>query len=226
MKPHPDIVEFLARCGVGDTRDAALATMEGFRERLAAANRETNLTRLVTPEDFWTKHVADSLALGLVKPEIADSALSLADVGCGGGFPLVPLAWGFPALKLSGIESRPRKAAFVEGAVAALGLANCRVIARQAREVCGLPGWAGYFDGVVARAVGDAEWLLSEARGLLRPGRGAFLALYKTPASVSDELPAARRVAARSGFAVSVPAAFDLPLGAGRRQFLILTRRA
>ena len=218
------IVEFLTRCQVKDTGDQALATMDAFQALIEEANRVTNLTRILSPEDFWTKHVADSVALALVLPEIAVQPWHIVDVGCGAGVPMIPLAWAFPNLRLPGIESRHRKAEFVEQAARHLGLHNCAVVARQAREAARLPELAGAFDGVVMRAVGDTEWLLEEALPFVRRGIGTWMALYKTPAAVSEELSVARRAAGRCGFRVTASEEFDLPLAAGRRQFLLLQR--
>jgi 16S rRNA (guanine527-N7)-methyltransferase len=193
---------------------------------LVAANAALNLTRITAEGGFWVRHVADSLAVGRVVPALLAESLAVADVGCGAGFPLLPLAWANPALRLAGFESRGGKAAFAAGEAQALGLRNATVVARRAREAARLAEHAGRYDVVLARAVGSAGALVRECRGLLRPEPGAMLVHYKTPQAAEAELPLAGREAAKYGFAVEVSDALELPDGGGTRQFLLMRRLA
>src|ERR1700704_4168606 len=94
-------------------------------------------------------HLADSLAaldLGAVR-----DAKTIADVGAGAGFPGLPLAVARSGSEVRLIESQSRKCAFLETAVAALGIENARVVCARAEE------WregTSANDVVVARAVG------------------------------------------------------------------------
>jgi len=94
------VMEFMERCGVGIER---VEVLETFYRDLVAANRDFNLTRITEPEDFWVRHVADSLSIGIVIPEIMTVEMRVFDVGCGGGFPIIPLAWANPSLQITGL---------------------------------------------------------------------------------------------------------------------------
>ena len=225
MKPElPEgIEEFLHHCAVPGARMHELFRLEDLRTRLEEANRTTNLTRIVSPQEYWCKHVADSLSIGLVFPQIFEQPLRLADVGTGAGFPLLPLAWANPALDAVGIESKPRKACFIEKAAESLGFRNCTVVARQVREVCDLPEYEASFDVVVARAVSSADRLVRECRRLLRPDSVSRIILYKTPRQLKKERAALERAARQSGMNAVYSCTFELPLEGGERQFVIIT---
>ena len=127
-----------------------------------------------TDEDvYWVLHVADSLSVGLAMPELLREPLTVADVGCGAGLPMLALAWANPELRLTGIEPRRRPAEFVRRQIEALGLTHCSVLARQAREAGRLPEHTGRYNVVLARAVGPAGKLIRDARRLLRAAPGA-----------------------------------------------------
>lgn len=218
------LLGFLRRCGVAAGRLERLSELRRLYEALLHANRTTNLTRITDEGDYWILHVADSLSVGLVMPELLREPLVVADVGCGAGFPTLPLAWANPALRITGIESRHRKAEFVRRQIDALGLANARVAAGRARELARTGDHAGRYDVVLARAVGPAPKLIREARGLLSGGPGACTVLYKTPAALRDEGGLAAREAAKAGLTLGASEVIELPDARGRRQFLLAAR--
>jgi 16S rRNA (guanine527-N7)-methyltransferase len=241
MRLTSEQADFLGRCGV-EAAQSPPVLMERLFEDLVRANRRMNLTRITSPEDFWTLHVLDSLSVALVAPELMQappkkgtdaffetepgcrSSLSVADVGCGGGFPMLPLAWAAPALRIVGIESRKRKAEFVREEAKFLGFTNCSVAPRQAREVARSPDCAGRFDIVLLRAVGASGEMIRECRNLLK-GDGAKIINYKTPEAVAEERRLTQREAKKFGFEIIESEVIDLPREAGRRQFVILTKQ-
>ena len=76
-------------------------------------------------KQIFTRHVLDSLnPLSLFE----SSPGSILDVGSGGGFPGIPLAIAWPRTSVTLLESRDRKAGFLEMAVRDLGLKNVRVV--------------------------------------------------------------------------------------------------
>ena len=177
----------------------------------------------VSEEDFHRKHVADSLTLLNVCGGLLAGPVELADVGSGAGLPGIVLAVALPELRLVAVESNRRKAAFVALAAGELGLAGrVRAVARRSRELGADPAYRGRFGVVTARAVATADKVIRDTRHLLAPG--GSLVLYKTPATVTREIPLARREAFKHGLSVEASDRVVLPGGAGTRQFLRITR--
>ncbi len=188
-------------------------------------DRAALIAARTTEADFHLKHIADSLAILQVRPEWLTHPVELADVGSGAGLPGLVLAIALPELRLTAIESTGRKAEFIGLLAEELGLTDrVEVIARRSRELGHDPSFAGRFDVVVARAVASADKLIGDCR-LLRASTGSMI-FYKTPAAVIDELPLARREAAKHGLTVAVSKTISLPAGAGQRQFMIVSTGA
>ena len=59
--------------------------LESYRDGILEINKSMNLTRVCDPEEFWDKHVLDSLAcVGL---DCYKDAKKVLDLGTGAGFP-------------------------------------------------------------------------------------------------------------------------------------------
>lgn len=215
---------FIEACLGRNLRPDEQQRFEQLWQLLAAANQTTNLTRIKSPHDYWIRHLCDSLALARVERIGWERERRVVDVGCGAGFPLLPLAIVRPNWQLTGVESKQRKAAFVESAAKALGLVNCRALARRAREAARLPAIRHQFDLVVARAVSGTAELIRECRALLREDPSSAMVLYKTPDAVQDEWDAGEREAAKVGWQLQRSDPFELPHGQGTRQFVIARR--
>ncbi|MFP4216510.1 MAG: 16S rRNA (guanine(527)-N(7))-methyltransferase RsmG [Planctomycetota bacterium] len=220
--PNASQREFLDECGLAG--DRSVETMHQLQRDLERVNEDLNLTRITDAGEFWTLHVADSLSVGRVCGELLTDSLTVADVGCGGGFPIFPLAWANPSLRITGIESRYRKAEFLKAEADALGLANVEAIHQQAREAGQKPPHRQAYDRVLLRAVGTAGKMVRQVRGLLKPTPASAIIFYKTPEAIDEEKPIALREADKYGFELDVSQPFSLPEDAGQRQFLILRR--
>jgi 16S rRNA (guanine527-N7)-methyltransferase len=223
--PPAEVLEFLPASGIPP---AALATtglqlLADFRRDLSAANRQVNLTRITSPDDFWIKHIADSLAICRIAPELVDQPRVFADIGCGAGFPLIPLLWLNPNLNGCGIEARRRKADFVKQQLQRLHLTNGWIVAQQLREAARQPTLNGKFDLVIARAVGKVWILFKDCQRLLRPDSGnSRIILYKTPKTIAEEMHLIEREAAKLNLKVDLTDIIDLPCGGGQRQFVVV----
>ena len=196
------------------------AVMDQLYADLIAVNAVHNLTRIVDVDDFWIMHVLDSLLVARVARELLCETMTVADVGCGGGFPILPLAWANPKLTVMGIEARSKKAHFVAEEAERLGLSNASASAIQAREAARSSDYQHQYDAVVLRAVAETGRMVRDVRGLLKPG-GAIIN-YKTPQAVIAERAVAQREADKFGFAVTESEVFALPRDAGQRQFVVL----
>jgi 16S rRNA (guanine527-N7)-methyltransferase len=159
--------------GQHDIPAAGLGQLETLLELLA--RDETAPTAIRDPARAVEAHVADALS-GLSVPELA-TARVLADLGAGAGIPGLVLAAARPSLRVVEVESTGRKCAFLERAIAAMGLANAEVACSRAeawsagRDAC---------DAVAARALAPLPVLVEYAAPLLRDG-GALIAWKGAP---------------------------------------------
>ena len=123
---------------------------------------------------LFTRHVLDSLnPLSLFDSANSGSADprpgTALDIGSGAGFPGIPLAIAWPTTQVTLLESRERKAAFLERAAREIPLRNVSVVCDR------LELWADTyrgapFDAALVRAVGDLPALLESLRKVCRPG--------------------------------------------------------
>lgn len=198
--------------------EAFISKMTRLYVLLTETNREVNLTRISSEEDYWIKHVADSLALAEYFPEISSRELAVADIGCGAGFPSLVLAAAFANLRITAIDSIAKKTAFVESAARKLGLNNLEVITGRSRELNRRPEYIGRFDIVTARAVSDLRTLYKEAGKFIKLD-GQFI-FYKTPEQAELEIPQVSRDTARCFLNWKQTESFSLPCGSGKRLFV------
>lgn len=124
--------------------------------RLIEFNSHTNLTAITDDEGVILRHFADSLTAA---PLLGDrSGLSVIDVGCGGGFPVLPLAIVRSDLNFTALDSTAKKLTFVEQMAVELNL-PVTVLAARAEEVAkpspstNIPALRESFDLAISRAV-------------------------------------------------------------------------
>ena len=101
-----------------------------YLQQMQRWNKTYNLTALRDPELMLVQHIFDSLA---VVPAIqalaqakADSALTIVDVGSGGGLPGVVLATACSTWNIHCIDAVEKKMAFVRQMAAVLTLPNLK----------------------------------------------------------------------------------------------------
>ncbi len=194
--PPPDWGALLERAGV-TVDPQQLAALQDLVTLLLGANQLMNLTAAREPEAVWRTMIFDALTLSPLLEALPEGA-EVADVGCGGGFPGLPLAILFPNLRFSLIDATAKKIAFVNHAAAQLRLAHATGVVGRA-EVLGAADTGKYrerFDLVMARAVAPLRILLELTAPLARaPKEGAAagrLALVKGERA-DEELKLAQR---------------------------------
>jgi 16S rRNA (guanine527-N7)-methyltransferase len=102
-----------------------------YYELLKGPQAGLNLTRHDrSPDLFFEKQVYDSV-YPLIHCESFLATLSRADlvvdIGFGGGFPILPLAFSLPGVKFIGFEARHKKVAAVADIYESLGLKNVKL---------------------------------------------------------------------------------------------------
>jgi 16S rRNA (guanine527-N7)-methyltransferase len=200
---------------------ALIPPLELLQAELVAANERFNLTRLTAGADYVVKHVVDSLLLLAVLPQAGTAVWRVADVGCGPGFPGLPLALACPKLRVAEVESNLKKHQFVAELLPRLSLAErCTAVRGRARELARQKAHCQRYHLVVARAVGQTAELIEECQGLL--ARDGWLVAYKSPPSVAEERNAAAVAARRARLTLRESPILALPGEAGLRQFVLL----
>jgi 16S rRNA (guanine527-N7)-methyltransferase len=137
-----------------------MARLDAFDALLIDYNARHNLIARSTVEQRWDRHFRDSAQLWRCFPP---QARSFADLGSGAGFPgLVLAAFGADqGISSTLVESIGKKAAFLSEAIAAMGLANVRVIPDRIEKYSGPAP-----DVITARALAPLVKLLGYAAGM------------------------------------------------------------
>ena len=174
-----------------------------FGARLLEQNRVMNLTAITEPQAVAKLHFADCLALLRIVPF---SGKRVIDVGCGAGFPGVPLKLGEPSLEhsllLRAYQAQLRVFLF----------ARAEDYAAKARE---------QYDIAMSRAVARLNILAELCLPFVKPG-GYFLAMKA--AAAAEELEEAKRGIARLGGRVEKTETYDID-GAPRCVIVIRKER-
>lgn len=119
-------------------------------------NEQINVVSRKDIDNLYTHHVLHSLALAKVLT--LQPGAKIMDLGCGGGFPGIPLAIMFPETEFLLVDSIAKKIKVCGEVAIALELDNVRVKADRAENV------KEKFDFVVTRAVATADKLHSWAK--------------------------------------------------------------
>lgn len=162
--------------------DPVVAMLAVHMRALLEQRGKLNLTAIHDPAVIAVSHFADSLISLQAWPELRSSQAA-ADIGPGGGFPLLPLAAALPDCHWHGIESVGKKCRFLQQTAQLMGLQNVTMHSERAEEA-GRGPLRGALDLVTARAVGPVTSLLEVSLPLLRPG--GIVILYKTEGSFPE----------------------------------------
>ena len=161
-----------------------VAALERYAALLVEKNAVMNLTAITAPAEIARLHFLDSLSL-LTLAEFREKRV--LDVGCGAGFPGVPLKIGEPSVDLTLLDSTAKRMAWLSGELLpALGLEAERLTGR-AEEL--IEGRREGFDLCVSRAVARLNMLCELCLPYVRVG-GSFLAMKG--AQAGDELAEAK----------------------------------
>lgn len=140
-------------------------------ERMLEVNEHMNLTAIKEPRAVMLRHYADSLTIESLLPQNA----TLADVGCGAGFPSLPLAIVRPDLKILSLDSTAKRIRYVQETADLLGCKNLTALTARAEEA-GKGAHRERYDICTARAVAALPVLAELCLPLVRVG-GKFLAM-------------------------------------------------
>ena len=182
--PTVDSAQFLSYLTAALEKNSMtdLAQNEAFKqqlltltERMLEVNEHMNLTTIRDLPGIVMRHYVDSLTAAAYLPEGA----RVLDIGCGAGFPCLPLALARPDLHVTAIDSTEKKVRYVAETAALLGISTDRLnaIALRAEEGGAVGGLLREkFNAVVSRAVARLTVLGELALPCLEVG-GVLIAL-------------------------------------------------
>ncbi|MBE9178372.1 16S rRNA (guanine(527)-N(7))-methyltransferase RsmG [Oculatella sp. LEGE 06141] len=216
-------------------------------ELILEGNRQLNLTRITEPEEFWEKHLWDSLRgvaplfVNQDEPsqdepsqdepsqnaepplETTASPFKVIDIGTGAGFPGVPIAIARPDWTLTLLDSTRKKIAFLDSLLLALALQNAHTLVGRAEQVGRIPRHREQYDLALIRAVGSAAVCAEYALPLLKIG--GLAVLYRGQWTEAEAEPFAAAVEQLGG-AIATIDPFTTPTTQGIRHCLQLRKVA
>lgn len=172
-------------------------------DRMLEVNRSMNLTAITDESAIILRHYVDSVMISASIPEGA----SVIDVGCGAGFPTLPLAIFRPDLKITALDGTAKRIRYVEETASLLGLKNVIAIAGRAEEYGNNPKYREQFAIATARAVANLQVLCELCLPFVKQN-GRMISMKAQKAA--EELSAARNCITLCGGVVENIARQDL----------------
>ena len=213
-----DMLETLSR----GLPSLGLSLPEETRQRLCAfgdavirQNEVMNLTAITEPSQVATLHLLDSLTV-LCCADLKGK--SLIDVGCGAGFPGVPLAIACPEADVTLLDSLAKRVHWLETVLPELGV-SARCLTARAEEA--VADRRERYDYAVSRAVARLNILLELTAPYVKVG-GAVLAMKG--AAAREELAEAGSAVRKLG--LKVEDVREFPVGDAVHAVLVLRKVA
>ena len=141
-------------------------------EHMLEVNKSMNLTAIKEERAVITRHFVDSLTIEPFLPQNA----KILDVGCGAGFPSLPLGIVRPDLSIVALDSTEKRIRYVADTAKALELSRFTAIAARAEELAHDKAHRACYDVVTARAVAALPVLSELCLPFARIG-GRFIAM-------------------------------------------------
>ncbi|MBQ8893673.1 MAG: 16S rRNA (guanine(527)-N(7))-methyltransferase RsmG [Clostridia bacterium] len=190
-----------------------------FEEKLLETNKVMNLTAITEPEEMMKKHYWDSI-YPLSKGIFPENA-TVVDVGCGAGFPSLPLKLAAPHLEMTLLDSLQKRLNFIDGVIANLKLNKICTLHARAEDAGRNPKLRGHFDIAVSRAVAELSKLCEYCLPLVKKG-GALIA-YKG-ATADEELERAEKAIRILGGQTEQVFHYTLPGEEDKRAIIVIRK--
>ena len=170
--------------------DETQNTLCAFGEAVVEQNKVMNLTAITEPDQVAKLHLLDSLSL-LTVENLAGK--KIIDVGCGAGFPGVPVKIACPEAELTLLDSLGKRMTWLESVLPGLGVEATCITDRAEAAVTTR---REQYDIATSRAVARLNILLELTAPYVKVG-GAVLAMKGTAAQ--EELAESKNAIKRLG---------------------------
>ncbi len=151
--------------------DENIRLFEKLTDIMLETNQSMNITAITDLEKIVPLHYADCVKVAECIPQNA----KVLDVGCGGGYPVLPLAIVRPDLDITGLDSTEKKIKYVQKTADSLGL-SVRTVAARAEDVAKLADQREQYDVVIGRAVARLNVLCELCMPFVKIG-GQFISM-------------------------------------------------
>ena len=168
-------------------------TLCAFGEAVIEQNKVMNLTAITEPKQVAKLHLLDSLSLLSLEDLKGKKVI---DVGCGAGFPGVPVKIACPEMKLTLLDSLGKRMQWLETVLPTLGV-DAECLTARAEEA--VSDRRESYDYATSRAVARLNILLELTAPYVKVG-GKVLAMKGTAAR--EELAEAKNAISRLGLKV------------------------
>ena len=172
-----------------------------FGQAVVEQNQVMNLTAITQPEQVAKLHLLDSLSL-LTLENLKNK--KMIDVGCGAGFPGVPVKIACPEVQLTLLDSLGKRMNWLSEILPTLGV-DAKCVTGRAEEV--VTGCREQYDVATSRAVARLNILLELTAPYVKVG-GKVLAMKGTAAQ--EELEEAKNAIKRLGLKVETVKEFPV----------------
>jgi len=189
-----------------------------YLRELKEWNQKVNLTSLKDDTAIIKNHFIDSLS---IIPHLPP-AISLLDMGSGGGFPGVPVKIARPSLQVTLLEATRKKANFLRHLIRTLELSHITTLEGRAEAVTAHDQPHPLFDIVISRAVTRLKPFLLLGEPFVK--KGGYLLAMKG-AKAEEELRESQKTIRDLSFTVSWKKEAQLP-GTNKKRCLILLKKS
>ena len=193
--------------------DNICRTLCAFGEAVVKQNEVMNLTAITEPDQVAKLHLLDSLS---VVKTVDLSGKRLIDVGCGAGFPGVPVKIACPDAQVTLLDSLGKRMTWLAQILPELGV-DAECVTARAEEFAAKR--REQYDYATSRAVARLNILLELTAPFVKVG-GAVLAMKG--AAAREELAEAKNAIAKLGLKLETVA--DYPMDAAAHSVIVLRK--
>jgi 16S rRNA (guanine527-N7)-methyltransferase len=194
---------------------------EKLYELVLEGNSKQNLTRITAADDFWEKHLWDSLRGVLAYWDREN--IKVIDIGTGAGFPGLPIAIARPSWQVTLVDSKHKKVAFVEQTIHDLQLSNAIAQVGRVEDINQISPYKKKYDLAVVRAVGKPDICAGYCLPFLKKSGTAILYRGQWLPEESEQLDI---FCEEQGLQVVEQERFQTPITAGVRHSVYLSPRS